>query len=68
MNSQIIVTYHDGSLLFYPISSERGGWKIDATIRCIVIGHGVPRVYVPLDQVRSFEICRVGGDLYGGRP
>lgn len=58
MKLQIVVTYNDNSHMYYPVSHD-GGWKIDAPSRCLVIGHGVPRTWVPLDQVRSFSIERV---------
>lgn len=55
MRLQLSVLYHDHTTLFYPIGPRRA-WKVDGPSRCLVIGHGVPRTYVPLDQVRSFGI------------
>lgn len=58
----IAVSYHDHQTGFYPVP-EGEGWRIDAASRCIVIGHGVPRTYVPLDNVQVFSVehCRTGG-------
>jgi len=56
---QLVVTYADHTIMYYPVTPD-GGWKIDNPNRCLVIGRGVPRVHVPLDQVRSFEIAECG--------
>jgi hypothetical protein len=50
---QLSVLYLDNITHYFPAN---GGWKVDATIRCIVIGRGMPRTYVPLDTVRSFTV------------
>lgn len=59
MTVQLVVTYFDHQVMYYPVDSERG-WKIDNPSRCLIIGRGVPRTFVPLDQVRSFDIVRFG--------
>lgn len=66
MRLQIIVTYHDHMIMYYPVSADCGGWKIDAPSRCLVVGVGVPRTWIPLDQVRSFSIERIGGAVDEG--
>lgn len=50
---QLVVTLLDGSVRFYPLNSD--GWKIDAGSRCLLIGKGFGRVYVPLDNVDNFS-------------
>ena len=54
MGVQLVVTYNDHTIMYYPIP-EGEGWKISNPHRCIVIGR-LPRTYVPLDQVRSFNV------------
>lgn len=56
---QLVVTYADHMVMYYPVTAD-GGWKIDNPSRCLVVGRGVPRTYIPLDQVRSFQIEQVG--------
>jgi hypothetical protein len=51
---QLVVTYNDHTIMYYPILQGEG-WKISNPHRCIVIGR-MPRTYIPLDQVRSFAI------------
>jgi hypothetical protein len=62
MRLQLVILYHDHTHMYYPVSAEGGGWKIDAPSRCLVIGRGVPRTWIPLDQVRSFQIEHLGGN------
>jgi hypothetical protein len=57
MASQLVVTYMDHTVMYYPVGLGLA-WRIDTPSRCLVIGRGVPRDYVPLDQVRSFRIER----------
>jgi hypothetical protein len=56
---QIVVTYNDHQIMYYPVPAAEG-WRIDNPSRCIVIGK-MPRTYVPLDQVRSFNVEQVRG-------
>lgn len=58
--TQLVVSYADHSTRYYVIGPG-SSWRIDAASRCLVIGRGVPRTYVPLDQVRSFDIARCEG-------
>lgn len=51
---QIHTTLLDGTQRFYLVPPE-DGWKIDATSRCLIIGKGMGRIYVPLDNVESFS-------------
>lgn len=53
-----MVTYFDRQIMYYPVSLD-SSWKIDSASRCLVIGK-FPRTYIPLDQVRSFDIERCG--------
>ena len=55
----LVVTYTDHTVMYYP--TERG-WRINNPQRCIVIGRGLPRTYIPLDQVRAFVVEECGGD------
>lgn len=50
----LVVTYNDHQIGFYPVNEE--GWKIDSAKRCIVIGRGVPRTLVPLDNVQRIDL------------
>lgn len=60
MTVQLVVTYADHSIMYYPVSAEAGGWKIEAASRCVVIGRGMGRTYVPLDNVLSFSVEEYG--------
>ena len=55
----LVVTYNDHTVNYFPVE---GGWKIDNPHRCLVVGRGLPRTYIPLDQVRSFNVEECGGD------
>ncbi len=59
---QLVVTYHDHTTMYYPVGPQRG-WRIDTPSRCIVVGRGLPRTYIPLDTVRSFDIVMIGGEV-----
>lgn len=61
-HAHLVVTYDDHQIMYYPVDPTRG-WRIDAPSRCLIIGvGGLPRTYVPLDRVRSFDIERKGDD------
>jgi hypothetical protein len=62
--AQLVITYFDHQVMYFPVSYDDGGWKVDAASRCIVIGRGVPRTWIPLDQVRHWDIEGMsdGGD------
>lgn len=32
------------------------GWKVSTSRRCLIIGHGVPRFEVPLDNVLCWQL------------
>lgn len=51
---QIHVTLLDGTQRWYPVGDGEG-WKIDSTSRCLIIGKGLGRTYVPLDNVDCFS-------------
>jgi hypothetical protein len=51
---QLQVTMMDGSIRFYSVEPGKG-WKIDATSRCLIVGKGLGRIYIPLDNVESFS-------------
>lgn len=53
MMMQIRVEYADGQTRYFP---AKDGWRVDAMKRCLVIGRGVPRTFVPLDGVTHFVI------------
>lgn len=57
----IVVSYHDHQTGFFAVPPDEG-WKVDAASRCIVIGRGVPRVHIPLDNVQAFRVERCGPD------
>lgn len=52
---QIVVTRPDHSIHYYPVPRDQG-WRVDPVTRCIVIGRGVPRTYVPLDRADDFTV------------
>lgn len=52
---EIEVTYNDHSQGYFPIN-PREGWRVNPAQRCLVIGHGVPRIHVPLDNVLYFTL------------
>lgn len=58
---QLVVTYHDHTIMWYSVGPDRS-WRIDNPSRCIIIGHGLPRTYIPLDTVRSFDIAVIDDD------
>jgi hypothetical protein len=55
----IDVALRDGTSAHYAVPTNEG-WRVDPRWRLLVIGHGVPRVMIPLDNVQHFEI--VGAD------
>lgn len=55
MAIQIVVSYADHQTGFYQVPEDQG-WRIDAALRCIVIGRGVPRTHIPLDSVQCFHV------------
>lgn len=50
-----MVSYFNGTYRYYPVPPEQG-WKLDTMNRCLVIGRGVPRTWIPLDNVASYII------------
>lgn len=64
---QLIVTYFDHAIMYYPTDAGQG-WKIDSASRCLVVGRGVPRTMIPLDQVRSFDIAPMENSGAGHPP
>lgn len=55
MSVHIVVTHTTHQTTFYDVPDDQG-WRVDPAMRCLVIGHGVPRKYVPLDGVLCFEL------------
>lgn len=54
-----LVVCHRGihTASYYSIPSS--GWRIDLETRHIVLGKGLPRKYIPLDNVLSYDIEEV---------
>lgn len=52
--AQLVVTYNDNQIMYYQVGSDLS-WRIDSVSRCVVIGK-MPRLYIPLDQVRNFVV------------
>jgi hypothetical protein len=50
---QLVVIHTGHRIRYYQIPAE-GGWKVDTETR-----HGVPRDFVPLDNVLSYSIEEV---------
>jgi hypothetical protein len=59
VNVQLVVTYFDHQIMYYQVPPH-SGWRVDNASRCIVVGK-FPRTYIPLDQVRSFDVEQVRG-------
>lgn len=58
--TQLVVTYSDHTMGYFRVDER--GWRIDNPSRCIVIGK-MPRTYVPLDQVRTFDVEAIEADV-----
>jgi len=56
---QLVVNHTGNVIRYYPVSFESGGWHVNSATREIVIGKGVPREFVPLDNVLSYRIEEV---------
>jgi hypothetical protein len=53
-----LVVVHTGHRIrYYPIPET--GWKIDPEWRQIVLGVGVPRTFIPMDNILSYDIEEV---------
>jgi len=52
---QLVVLGKDGVYQYYTVPQGQS-WKVDPVNRELVIGRGVPRTHVPLDNVRSYTI------------
>ena len=52
-----LVVWHRGThqAVYYQVPPDQG-WRIDCETRHLVIGTGVPRKMVPLDNVTSYDI------------
>jgi hypothetical protein len=48
-----IILLNEGHLYFPQLEN---GWKVDAASRCIIVGKGVPRYQIPLDNVAYFGL------------
>jgi hypothetical protein len=58
---QVVVTYADDQVRYYPLSRETG-WRIDPVYRQLILGKGLPRTYIPLDSVRSYDIEEIADE------
>ncbi len=57
-----LVVWHKGTHMpaFYGIPNS--GWRIDCDSRMLVLGNGVPRKMIPLDNVLHFDIEEIRED------
>jgi hypothetical protein len=55
MAVHLAVTYRNDVTRWFPVPPDEG-WHIDKTDRKIVVGRGVPRTEIPLDNVFYYEI------------
>jgi len=55
MPVQLIVVHMDDTRSYHPVSLRRG-WKICPTRREIIVGGGLPRTHIPLDNVKYYNI------------
>lgn len=60
---QIAVYYLDDTTRWYPVPVGQG-WQIDNVNRQIIVGRGVPRMHIPLDVVRAFNVEPYGSNGY----
>lgn len=51
----LVITFKDGQEASFKLDSNRG-WRIATESRQIIIGRGVPRTMVPLDNVLYYEV------------
>lgn len=51
-----LVVWHRGESKPNYYTVPKSGWRVDTTHRQIVIGHGLPRVMIPLDNVLSYSL------------
>lgn len=51
---QLVVTHMDNQVSYFTVPDT--GWKLDPIHRQILIGRGIDRVMVPLDNVRSYAM------------
>lgn len=51
---RLSVLFLDNQRNWYQLGEGRG-WRIDPVHRAIVIGRGIERIIIPLDNVRLFE-------------
>jgi hypothetical protein len=64
----IHVEYMDHSSAHWHVGAEHEfkTWKINPQQRCLIIGSGLPRVQVPLDNVRAFTLEEEKTHEHGG--
>jgi hypothetical protein len=55
---QLVVTYADDQMRYYPVDRETG-WRIDPVYRQVIIGKGLARTMIPFDSIRSYNIEEV---------
>lgn len=53
---RLVVEYFDGVFEYFPIETQ---WRVDPRTNQIVIGRGLPRKYIPLINVRNYDIEEV---------
>ena len=55
-----LVVWHRGTHqpAYYQVSQDQG-WRVDCDTRHLVIGKGLPRKMIPLDNVLSYDIEEV---------
>jgi hypothetical protein len=51
---QLVVSYFNGQTGYYTVPDS--GWKVEPSNRQIIIGKGVPRKFIPLDNVACYDI------------
>lgn len=51
----LAVQFKNGENGYFPVSSARG-WRINSASREIIVGKGVPRTHIPLDNVLYYDI------------
>lgn len=55
LRRHIQVVWHDGHWERFPVS-DKTPWRVNNGRRVLVVGHGVPRVEIPLDTVRFYSV------------
>lgn len=57
----LVVSFKGHRTRYFPVPPDQG-WKVDADSRQIIVGTGVPRTHIPLDNVLYYSIEECEGN------